>query len=328
MHNISSKTLRILALSRLRGVGPVALKKASSFFAFERLSIGEIAAAIPAVAKATIDRGAWIEAQDGAANQAVQAEKIGARIISPADDEYPPLLSSTRDDPSLLFVKGCLTSRTKRAVAIIGTREPTEHGAIVATRMAAFFSEQGWSVVSGLALGCDAIAHQATIDAGGHTVAVLAHGLHMVAPARHRRLAEDILSKGGALVSEFPVGQNALPQQFVKRDRTQAGLAEGVVMVQSDLKGGSLHASRASLDYGRWLAIPYPTTRDFENMEPKIQANLVLTDGSDSEKTDLLRCNNEALANVIPIRNKGDYAVLLNQLQATEAIIPEQRSLL
>jgi DNA processing protein len=91
---------------------------------------------------------------------------------------------------------------------------------------------------------------------------VLAHGLQTVAPRQHQSLADDILAGGGALLSEFPFGRPPLPPQFVKRDRTQAGLAQGVVMIQSDVRGGSLHAARAALVYQRWLAVPYPTGKD------------------------------------------------------------------
>jgi DNA processing protein len=102
-----------------------------------------------------------------------------------------------------------------------------------------YWAEKGWSIVSGLALGCDAIAHRTAVEVRAHTVAVLAHGLHTIAPAQHRKLPEDILEAGGALESEFPFGKAPLPAQFAKRDRTQAGLAQAVLPIQSDLTGGS-----------------------------------------------------------------------------------------
>lgn len=107
-------------------------------------------------------------------------------------------------------------------------------------------------------------------DAGGHTVAVLAHGPHTVAASRHRQLADDIFTAGGALVSEYPIGHAVQRQQFLKRNRTQAGLSQGVGMVQSDLEGRSLHASRAALGYRRWLAVPCPTQVGRAQQEPKI----------------------------------------------------------
>jgi DNA processing protein len=200
---------------------------------------------------------------------------------------------------------------------VIGTREPTEHGKTIAERVTGYFVSEGWSVVSGLALGCDAIAHQAALDARGHTVAVLAHGLHTIAPSRHKKLAERILDTGGALVTEYSFGQEPLPQQFVKRDRIQAGLVQGVVMIQSDVVGGSLFASRAALDYQRWLAVPYPTPQDISKEEPKIQGNLLLVNWSPEEKTDVLKCQPSDLRRLIILRSKSDYAQMVQLPGAT-----------
>lgn len=149
----------------------------------------------------------------------------------------------------------------------------------------------------------------------GHTVAVLAHGLHTVQPKAHTRLAEDILSCGGALVTEYGFGVEAAPHQFVKRDKIQAGLAAGVVMLQSDESGGSLHASRAALAYGRILAVPYPTRKDIAANEKKITANLLLADPSNDKNRKLMKCSDEALRNIFVIHTREDYAGLINALE-------------
>ncbi len=307
---VSSPTFFLLSLSKLKGVGPAALKKVAAIPGFDALKVEQVGARVTQVAKALEAGGNWNEAQDWAQGQAVAAERIGARILSAVDPEYPTLLAGTKDDPFILFVQGSLARPAQRSVAVIGTREPTYHGMLVATRITSRFAEAGWSIVSGLAIGCDGLAHQAALDCRAHTVAVLAHGLHMVAPAKHRQLAQDILASGGALVSEYPFGHGVQMQQYVKRDRTQAGLALGVVMVQSDIRGGSLYASRASLEYGRWLAVPYPTERDRENREPKVQANLVIAEGAPHERADLLRTTMSSLGRVIVLHGKQDYALL------------------
>jgi DNA protecting protein DprA len=320
---ISSPTKFLLTLSALKGVGPAALKKVAALPAFWERSIEELCKAVPQIAKFAHEHRLWHEAKDWAEEQVSSADKHGARIISPFDDEYPELLAATKDDPFLLFVKGKFAERPRQSVAIIGTREPTQHGQLIARRISQFFLEQRWSVVSGLAQGCDAIAHQTAIKAGGHTVAVLAHGLQMIAPSRHRNLAHDILDAGGALVSEYPFGTNVLGAQFVKRDRTQAGMSQGVVMIQSDVKGGSLHASRAAIDYQRWLAIPYPTDRDLENDEPKVQANLVIADGVDERRADLLRCPISSLRLVRVVRRREDYLQLITSEERRTSAVRE-----
>ncbi|MFM0758087.1 DNA-processing protein DprA [Paraburkholderia strydomiana] len=319
MNVITFPTKRLLVLSMLTGVGPATLRKIAALARFEHLDIGDLSAQFPALARATEDPSAWGAAEESAEKQIIEAQKHEARILSPKDPEYPRLLASTKDDPFLLYVRGNLAPNSEQSVAIIGTREPTQHGQLIAERITQFFAENRWSVVSGLAIGCDAFAHQSAIDAGGHTVAVLAHGLQTIAPARHRKLAEDILSAGGALVSEYPFGREVQKQQYVKRDRTQAGMAQGVVMIQSDLVGGSLHASRAAMDYGRWLAIPYPTGKDLDRGEPKIQANLLIAEGSDAERSELLRCPVSALKNVLVLRSREDYLSMTRRTGSSAA---------
>lgn len=305
---ISPVTLKLLTLSMLKGVGPAALKKVALIADFEGMDVEELGRIVSPVGRALgLDaKSIWFVAQDEAYKQVAAAEQHGARILSSLDSDYPCLLTQTTDNPFLLYVRGTLAKDPLKSVAIIGTREPTTTGVVIAQRVASTFAEQGWSIVSGLALGCDAIAHQAALDVGRHTVAVLAHGLQMISPSRHRGLAQAILDAGGALVSEYPFGRTVQAQQFVKRDRTQAGMAQGVVMIQSDIKGGSLHASRAALDYERWLAVPYPTTKDRQNGEPKVQANLVIADGTIQERASLLRCQVSALDHILVLRERAD----------------------
>lgn len=308
---ISPATRFLLTLSMLKGVGPASLRKVTTIPNFLGEKPATLGRQVSQIARSLEAEDAWHLACEKAERQIEAAEMARARIISAADPEYPRRLAATKDDPFILYIKGKLAPDGNHSVAIIGTRQPTTHGIQIAQRVSKFFAEKGSSIISGLALGCDAIAHETVLQCGGHTVAVLAHGLQTISPSKHKELAERILESGGALVSEYPFGQSAQAQQFVKRDKTQAGLADGVVMIQSDLKGGSLHASRATLEYGRWLAVPYPTDRDRANDEPKIQANLLIADGKTEPKTDLLRCNQFALSRIVVLRSKEDYQRLL-----------------
>ncbi|MFU4942297.1 DNA-processing protein DprA [Pseudomonas aeruginosa] len=320
MSPITPVTEKILALSLLKGVGPVALRKISSHPDFKYASVDLLSRHFSVLDKALSTSSAWEIASDLAKLQVEEAINHDARIISSVDEDYPSLLKATKDDPFILFIKGKLLPTSKNSVAIIGTRQPTKHGGMIATRIARFFAENGWSIVSGLAVGCDAIAHTAALKANGHTVAILGHGLQTIYPAAHRKLSDDILNAGGALISEYAFGVKTQPQQLVKRDRIQAGMAQGVIMVQSDIKGGSLHAARAALDYKRWLAVPYPTLEDIENLESKIQANLLLAGNDQKQKLDLLRCDIEALSGLVIIRGKEGYQGLLNKCINEDAL--------
>jgi DNA protecting protein DprA len=327
MSEISNPARLLLALAQLPGVGPATLKKIVATSQFQQCSIDEVAAQVPAVAKALKVDCAWDRAQEGADAQVREAQRHNAKILCMLDPEYPALLAGTKDDPFILFVRGSLATKPENSVAIIGTREPTPHGMVIARRITQFFAESGWSIVSGLAIGCDTLAHETALEAGAHTVAVLAHGLQMIAPTRNRQLAERILSSGGALVSEYPFGREVQKQQYVKRDRTQAGMAQGVVMIQSDLVGGSLHASRAALDYNRWLAVPYPTENDRERNEAKIQANLLIAEGDNAKRGDLLRCQPSSLARVLILKSREDYLLMKQGVEGIVAHVADNRIL-
>jgi DNA processing protein len=147
-------------------------------------------------------------------------------------------------------------------------------------------------------------------------VAVLAHGLHMVAPSCNGGLAQRIIDAGGALVSEYAFGQPAQAGQYVQRDRIQAGMARAVVMIQSCLNGGSLHASRAGLLYGRWLIIPYPTQRDVEQNRSAVEANLILSNADDEKVISVLKCESKDLERIIILNGRDDYSRMIEMVEA------------
>jgi DNA processing protein len=305
-------TQTLLAYSMLRGVGPAKLRQLASTGMLLRLPFGsDEPVGIPAIDKAIADRTAWLVAQDEAMRQVEVAAKNASLIVSALDESYPSLLTQTKDDPFILFVRGNLPPADAHLVAVIGTRQPTRHGEIVTQRITEFLVQEKRWIVSGLALGCDSIAHSACVSAGGKTIAVLAHGLHTVAPVSNRRLADQIVESGGALVTEYGFGIDALPQQFVRRDYTQAGLTRGVVMVQSDQTGGSMHASKAAIKYGRWLAVPAPTDADRKAKALKVEANQLLVDGPDEERAKLLACRVDDLHRVRVLRSRTDYQLKL-----------------
>lgn len=296
MTTISTTTEKLLQYALLPGVGPVTLRKLASDPEFANQAPYCIAEQQPVLRRALDKADSWDTARAAVQQQLDAAQKSGARIISFLDPDYPRLLLPTRDDPGILYIRGSLHSYPDRSVAIIGTRKPTGDGLAAVQAVTSAFVETGWSIISGLALGCDAAAHETALEQRGHTVAVLAHGLHTISPRQHRHLAARIVDSGGALISEFPFGKGAIPAHFVNRDKTQAGLAQGVVMIQSAINGGSLHASRASLKNGRWLAVPAPTESDRLSVSEQVAANSVLAFGEDGEAAELLQCDPADLA--------------------------------
>jgi DNA processing protein len=160
------------------------------------------------------------------------------RTIRPGDGQYPEALARIAQRPDALRLRGSLGDR--RRVAVVGSRLTDEYGSDLARSIAGGLARAGVSVVSGGALGVDAAAHEAALDAGGHTVAVLGTGVDVIYPAAHRGLFERILSAGGALLSEQPDGGRGYKANFPRRNRIVSGLCEAVVVVRAGERSGAL----------------------------------------------------------------------------------------
>lgn len=183
-----------------------------------------------------------------------EAEGQGVKILSSDDSRFPSQLRTIPDPPVVLYVKGELNALAHPALAVVGTREPTSFGAAAAERLGANLGAKGFVVVSGLALGCDTAAHEGCLQARGITVAVLAHGVDYVYPAKNRKLANSIVDGGGALVSEYAPGTRPRPSYFVERDRLQSALSLAVIIVETDVEGGTMHTAGFAVKQQRRLA--------------------------------------------------------------------------
>lgn len=183
------------------------------------------------------------------------AAQPDVHLVSVLDIGYPPLLRGVPDRPAYLFHRGPLAATAAGpAVAVAGTRRPSPSGLSRAARITSGLARAGTTVVSGLAEGIDAAAHRAAIDAGGRTVAVLGHGiLHPVFPATNRGLAEEIVCRGGALVSQFPPDRTPDPSTFPARNVTASGLALGTLVVEAGPRSGARQQARRCLEHGRQL---------------------------------------------------------------------------
>jgi len=185
------------------------------------------------------------------------AQMSGTQIITMADVEYPEILKGIYDPPLCLYVRGKLPDFSYNSLAVVGSRRATIYG----RKMAKHLSEEavlaGWKVISGLAFGIDAIAHQATVDGGGITVAVLGGGLSRIHPQEHVQLARDIIENGGALISEFPMKFPVSRQSFPRRNRIVSGLSQAVLVVEAGIKSGALITANLAMEQGKDVfAIP------------------------------------------------------------------------
>ncbi len=176
--------------------------------------------------------------------------------LSPHDPGFPSQFAALQDPPDSLYVRGDPACLSRPSIAIVGSRRPTAAGRETAGLFAREFVRHGLVVVSGLATGIDAAAHQGALAEGGLTIAVCANGLDRTYPPRHAGLAEAI-SAAGALVSEFPPGTPPLQHHFPRRNRLISGLALGVVVIEARQRSGSLITARLAAEQGREVfAVP------------------------------------------------------------------------
>lgn len=179
------------------------------------------------------------------------------------DPRYPRLLKEISDPPAVLYVQSADRSLSlERTIAVVGTRRVTPYGEEVTRKLTRGLVEKGFTIVSGMALGVDTIAHQTALDCGGTTIAVLGSGIDIIYPPSNARLYRAISqTRGSAICSEFAPGVQPARGQFPRRNRIISGLALGVVVVEGDERSGTLITARLAAEQGRDVfAVPGPVT--------------------------------------------------------------------
>ena len=245
----------LLSLSRLKGMRN---RKALELFSKVADKLGHLDPRdvfLSLASEHTEYTDGYEEAWTNSVRWLAEGQDAGLEAIPFFDQRYPRRLRDIEDPPAVLFAKGRIEAlNATSSVAIVGTRKPTQFGERAAQKAGRFAAESGMVVVSGLALGCDAKAHEGCVEGRGVGIAVLAHGLDKVYPAANRDLAEQILDYGGCLVSELPIGVKPARWTFAYRDRIQSGLSDGVLVIETDVKGGTMHTVDFSQKQRRSLA--------------------------------------------------------------------------
>ena len=187
-----------------------------------------------------------------------EIDKHYARLVTPADEDWPEQLNDLAAPPIGLIVKGNISALHQPSLAIVGTRNPTSYGARVAGDFAAGFADREWAIISGGAYGIDSYAHKGALIAEGVTVAVVASGIDINYPAGNARLFAEICETG-AMVTEFMPGHKALPNRFLTRNRIIAALSKATLVVEAAFRSGSLRTARDAAEIFRpVMAIPGP----------------------------------------------------------------------
>ncbi len=218
-------------------------------------------ARIEGVRSRHIERFHQADLPEQVAREKEEADQAGVRLITLEEEEYPGLLAGIFDPPLVLYVRGEFRSADALAVAMVGARRSSYYGRKQAGRLASALARAGFTVVSGLARGIDAAAHEGALEGGGRTLAVMGCGLSQVYPEEHTGLAERIAGQG-AILSEHPMGFPVLPNNFPRRNRIISGLSLGAVVVEAARRSGSLITARWALEQGREVfAVPGPVDR-------------------------------------------------------------------
>ncbi|MGQ9838089.1 MAG: DNA-processing protein DprA [Cyanobacteriota bacterium] len=253
LNGAAQERLYWLAWAQVKGIGPHRLKRLwESFGSLQRaweadeLALQEVEGIGPTLA----------ESIQAARCQLIPEQvlektlKPGIPFLTPADPMYPPLLWELPDPPPILYVLGDCPTWEQPTIGIVGTRAPTAYGRHWTKQISAALAEAGCVVVSGLAAGIDGVAHQACLDAGGKTVAVVGNGPEVVYPPQHRQLHQRIQTQG-VILSEYPPGTPPAREHFPQRNRLIAGLCRTTLVMEAPERSGALITAYLANNYGR-----------------------------------------------------------------------------
>ena len=304
-----------VAFNCVQGIGPVRVRALLDYF-------GSLEAAwhadLTKLAQAGLDRRALTQLGATRASLDLDAQmdrlsRLGVRTITWEDTDYPERLRQINASPPVLYVKGELKLDDEWAVAVVGTRSPTSDGKEITRRLVTDMAQAGVTIVSGLARGIDGQAHQAALDAGGRTLAVLACGLDTVYPPEHRALAQRIAAQG-ALLSDYPPGTRPDRGNFVPRNRIISGLSRGVLVVEGRPGSGSLWTAKLALEQGREVfAVPGNILRKTSHVPNQLirdGATAVLDANDILEELNLTRITEHAEARAVLPENEDEARLL------------------
>jgi DNA processing protein len=254
----------VLRLAIVPGIGPARMAVLlARFGSVERVLAASAAqiAAVPGFGQEFARRIAaagTAEGRERARTALGVLDRIGARVVMQEDAAYPASFRALPDPPFVLYAMGDVHLFSEPAIAVVGTRAPTDYGCKVAGRLAYELARAGYGIASGMAKGIDAVAQSAALDAGGTTVGVLGHGIDRIYPPENQRLFHRVAERG-LLISELPPGEEPLAGNFPRRNRLIAALSAGVLVVEMGEKSGARHTVEYALELGREVfAVPGP----------------------------------------------------------------------
>jgi DNA processing protein len=250
-----------VALNAAPGIGPHRFQQILKAFGSPEAALGcsalELGAKLPGLGTDGAAAVLAFTAKFDAARELEWAAEAGAKLLRLGDPDYPPTLLTLYDPPPLLYLRGALPGEGRRALAVVGTRKPTDYGLGQCRALIRGLAPYGVAIVSGLARGIDTAAHSAALDFGLPTLAVLGSGLGKIYPAENAGLSEKICAQSGGLLSQFSMGTGPDRHRFPMRNGVIAGISSGVLVVEGEEDSGSLITAEWALEQGREIfALP------------------------------------------------------------------------
>lgn len=277
-----------VAFSHCLGIGPVAFGKLTAHFKTPQASYeAKKDELLPLLGSSLTEKFLNFRSSFDPIKRVNELYKKDIQVLVMSSPDYPKLLAQISDPPICLYLVGDKTIFSKNDdhfFAVVGTRRITSYGKQITQQLVSGLVDYGFVIVSGMALGVDAAAHWAAINAGGKTVAVLGCGVDIIYPPANKSLYDTIVKSGGAIVSEFPPGMTTLPGFFVSRNRIVSGLSRGVLVVEGAEQSGTLITARYAAEQGRDVfAPPSPITSPLSQAPNKLikQGAKMVTDITD-----------------------------------------------
>src|SRR5271163_200548 len=242
-----------MALTLTPGMGPTRIWKAvGRLGSAERLfeaSLTELEGlGMPAASAQFVFEG---KAKVAAEDEMKRVAEAGGTVLTPEDEAYPERLREIYDPPAVLWIRGDVTLLARPGIAVVGTRQPSPYGAGMAELLSRDLAHRRLVILSGMARGVDTAAHKGALDAGGKTVAVWGTGIDVIYPKENKKLAEQIVASGGAIVSEYPLGTFPAPQNFPIRNRLLSGMSVGVLVIEAAEYSGTRITARCAMEQNR-----------------------------------------------------------------------------
>lgn len=331
-------TIGLVALRSIHGVGEATAEGLLARFTTFREMLEAPPEAFKGAANQTLAaslRSADIvgAAMNSASATLEAATGVGARLISPYDEDFPARLHDCDPKISVLYVAGDL-SIAERSVACVGTRDPSDYGATVTDKVATFLATSGWTIVSGLARGVDWISHQAALRAGVPTLAIIGSGLDSFYSDEAAKLADRIVEEGGCVITEQPFGRKADQGTLIRRNRIQSGISVATFALQFNIDSGTMHTVRYAISQGRPIFCPSTPARFAA--EPMNAGADAVTGLTGSEFAQVIEMK-ESVRQVVEERfattpvgraigSRDDYPKVLEALEANLAVLRNARA--